>query len=54
MLKTLYDRCGTQFTGSSDVTVNIEPPQKSAMRQKNNKFHTSLRPTDGGKLPWSE
>ena len=64
MMENQYSRCGVQFTGGGALKTDFYrhlrthtdtgAPQKSAMRQKNNKFHTSSRPTDGGKLPWSE
>ena len=50
-----YSRCGTQLTRGGTLKTDFYrhlrrhtdtgAPQKSAMRQKNNKFHTSLRPT---------
>ena len=50
-----YSRCGTQLTRGGTLKTDFYrhlrrhtdtgAPQKSVMRQKNNKFHTSLRPT---------
>ena len=53
-VKVLYDRIGMQAAGGGALagntvnamnTMNMSAPQKPAMRQKNNKYCTSLRPT---------
>jgi len=53
-VKVLYDRIGMQTAGGGALagntvnamnTMNMSAPQKPAMRQKNNKYCTSLRPT---------
>ena len=54
-VKVLYDRIGMQAAGGGALagntvnamnTMNMSAPQKPAMRQKNNKYCTSLRPTE--------
>ena len=53
-VKVLYDRIGMQAAGGGALagntvdamnTMNMSAPQKPAMRQKNNKYCTSLRPS---------